>query len=75
MDLISKVISDMWEDKIPQDYNDPQFVYKVFKSTPCLFARFHESTPEMAINECLFEYSTLGKQLKEMMDKLDTNER
>lgn len=70
MDLINKVISDLWEDKIPEDYNDPQFAYKVFKSTPCLFARFHGSTPEMAINEYLFEWSTLGKQLKEMMDNL-----
>lgn len=71
MDTITKVIEDLYEDKIPQDYNHPEFVSKVFKSTPCLFARFHESTPEMVINEFLFEQSKIGKELKEIMDKLN----
>lgn len=72
MTLIDKVVKDLFgEEKVPTDINDPKFVELALKAAPDVLARYHEYTPERAINEFLFEYSELGKELKKIMDQLD----
>lgn len=74
MTLIDKVVKDLFgEEKVPKDHNDPRFTELALKAAPNVLARYHEFTPERAINEFLFEHSTLGKELKKIMEQVEEN--
>ena len=72
MTLIDKVVTDLFgEEKVPTDINDSRFIELAIKAAPNVLGRYHDFTPERAINEFLFEHSEIGVELKKIMDQLD----